>query len=223
MVDDRFGSLADAMRHIVSISRDRAVQERMLVRAVMMYPKLLLDLFDVRHDEVVSRCGKYVDRWQQQPQQPEERRERILRIASPAKAQRKKEARTRDAKAQLVRDLVQNAPPGADPVAATRVARQMIDTSLALAEREFDERITANVDVRWGDLTLRHLGQLEVNVEFLAELRECMRELAHRLPNDTTPLREVLPPDEMRTIKERCKARRDAAIHAVEAMRIARG
>src|SRR5690606_37832589 len=99
----------------------------------------------------------------------------------------------------------------------------MIDTSLALAQREFDERITANVDVRWGDLTLRHLEQLEVNVEFLAELRECMRELAPRLPNDTTPLREVLPPDEMRAIKERCKARRDAAIHAVETMRIARG
>lgn len=234
--EERFGSLQTAMQHLASMTTDVATMERMLVRAVMTYPHLLCELYGLRHEEVVSRCRSKIraftmDSGSRVPASPATAAPPAPRILPsppqrrPVAPDRKKEARTRDAKAQLVRDLVQKAPAGADPAAATKFARQTIDASLALAQREFDERITASVDFRWGDLSLRHLDNLEVSVEYLSEIREGLRELAGqgRLPNETVELRDVLAPHEMKAFKERCKARRDAAIHAVETMRLTRG
>lgn len=242
--DNRFASLAEAMKTIAERSRDRETMARLLFRAAMSYPKLLLELLGFGEQLVMDRCRAHVDRHLRQadharpdeaPRAAAAEAVRSLHTAPAAKIlptlprrrvnpERKKEQRSRDARAQLVRDLAQSAA-GVDPAVATKHARETIDTALALARREFDERIVANVDVRWGDLTMEHLDSLEINVAFLAELRECMRELrdAGRFPDEKTPLREILSPEEMRAIKERCYAKREAAQHAVRMLRISRG
>lgn len=248
MNDDRKPTLAEVTETVLERAKgDHAAAVRMLLASVMMDVGLLLQLLGMDRENVRARADEYLRKKVSDVQLRAQRAAhtpsgsgasqgtspsgsaptRILpspprRAINPA---RKKEARTRDAKAQLVRDLVQQAPAVTDPAAATRLARRMIDATLVLAQREFDERITANVDVKWGDLTLEHLDRLEINVPYLAEIRDCMRELrdAGRLPDRKTELRSVLSPEEMRAMKARCYAKRDAARHAIETMRMLNG
>lgn len=222
-MNDRNPSLQGVAATVLERSRDdQQAAIRMLLAAVMMNGNLLAELFGMSREQVRERCAEFLRGMGASVNVPIHSGiipEPPRRAVNP---ERKKEARTRDAKAQLVRDLVQSAK-GADPVQATKLARQTIDATLALAQREFDERIVANVDVRWGDLTMRHLESLEVNVAFLGELRQCLRELrdAGRFRDETTPLRDILSANEMREIKARCGAKREAAVHALESLKVA--
>jgi len=212
----------------------------MLLHCVLAYPHLLCELLGVSQQQVADRCRAYVHAHQQQqktepaaPLKPEEpprasQTGRILPAPPPRRAvdpARKKEIRTRDARAQLIRDLAQAAGKDVDPAIATRHARASVETAMSLAKRVFEQRIVANVNVKWGDLTLQHLDSLEVNVPYLAEIRECLRELrdAGRLPDATTPLSDVLTPQEMEAIIARCDGKREDAVHALHQLRLARG